>query len=195
MHTQKGQTKTILIVILAILTVGLVSYLGWVLWQQKQEAKEEVKIEVKPEEKISEITPLDEAWDKYTNYKLGFSINIPKEWKDKYEIREERNTISFVYTRVPELKEPIFTIIVYSKDEWEEVQREIKEAEEKGIAPGYGARGYGGIVFAEKPDETRFVYIVPIEIPYYGVYGEEFANEYSRMVDQVQEIIASFRFR
>lgn len=56
MHNQKGQAKTILIIILAILVVGIASYLGWVLYQQKQEVKEEAKVEVeKPEVKKPEV--------------------------------------------------------------------------------------------------------------------------------------------
>lgn len=121
----------------------------------------------------------------YSNEIYGYSLRIPKEWKNKYEISEEKNTTSFLYTAVPETKEPIFSIISYSQKEWEEIEKEKKETEEKGLAPGCCLQLLADI------NGTIFVYNLSIGNPY-EIYGKKIADEYSKMVGQAPEIITSF---
>jgi len=122
----------------------------------------------------------------YLNETDGYALKIPKEWIGKYQLKEEGNTVRFLYLPVKdELKYNIFSITVYSQNEWEETEKERKEAEEKGLAPGCCPR-------VLTKDETRgrvFIYNTPLDVP----YDEQVdIDEFGKMVGQVQEIIASF---
>jgi hypothetical protein len=163
--------KTILIIIIAGVFIG---WAGFYLWKKQTQLPIEPKqIEQSGFNKLT-----------YFNEIYGYSLKIPKEWKDKYEIKEEKNTTSFLYSVIPELKEPIFSLRVYSNDEWKKIEKERKEAEEEGIAPGCCET-----VFAERNGKV-FVYDISISNPYES-YGMETADEFSKMAGQVQEIIAS----
>lgn len=67
---ESPQSKFIipLIIIALLLVVGVFFYQYW--WLPKKG--------VEPLERISLRSSLDETWDKYTNYRLGFSMKIPK---------------------------------------------------------------------------------------------------------------------
>jgi len=70
----KTNWKFLLIVIILAVIVG-----GGALWCARRPEKPYQPVQVnQSEKKTSEIISLDETWNKYTNYKLGFSINIPK---------------------------------------------------------------------------------------------------------------------
>ncbi|MGB2762542.1 MAG: hypothetical protein WBC21_03305 [Minisyncoccales bacterium] len=163
--------KIILIIIIAGVFIGWAEFYLW---------KKQTQPPIEP--KQSEFDKLT-----YFNEIYGYSLKIPKEWKDKYEIREEEKTTSFVYNVVPspfsEGENLIFSITVYSKNEWEEIEKERKEVEEKGLAPGCCPT-----VFAEK-NGTVFVYNISISNPY---DSPEIADEFQKMAGQVKEIIASF---
>lgn len=164
--------KIILIVIvIVVISIGI----GIYLWKEQSQSLTEFK-QTEPEK----IT--------YFNEVYGYNLKISKEWGGKYDIVEEGNTTFFVYNVVPssiavEGENLLFSVTVYSKNEWEEIEKERKEAEEKGLAPGCCPK-----VFAEI-NGTVFVYNISISNPY---DSPEIAEEFSKMAGQVQEIIASF---
>lgn len=111
----------------------------------------------------------------YSNQDYGYTLKIPKDWVGKFEIREDEKSTSFIYGLITELKEPIFTIVVYSKNEWERLTSEP---------------GYHGTEITEKND-TVFVYVLPLENPY-ELLDRERADEFQGMVGDVQTIIGTF---
>lgn len=75
-----------LLIILLLATLGLAGFFGykyWTLSQQPTKQAENTQPTPTPTVdnevlKENQLTPVDEFWNKYTNYTLGFSINIPK---------------------------------------------------------------------------------------------------------------------
>ncbi|MFP3886424.1 YiiX/YebB-like N1pC/P60 family cysteine hydrolase [Priestia filamentosa] len=73
---------------------------------------------------------------KYINKNLGFSLILPESWKDKYLIREEGNSISFIFRYNNQTYEDIrFFVIGYGKAQeegWENELRGVRTLERKG---------------------------------------------------------------
>ncbi len=159
--------KKIILIILAIIFIGCVIVFFW---------KKQI---INPNQEII-----------YLNKTYNYNLKIPKEWANKYKIIEKENKVSFFYniilpsTAVQE-ENLLFSITVYSKNEWEKIEKENKEAEEKGLTSGCCLK-----VFAKK-NEKIFVYNISISNPY-GFYNKEVADKFNKMTGQVQKIITSF---
>lgn len=73
---------------------------------------------------------------KYINKNLGFSLRIPESWKDKFLIREDSNSISFVFRYNNQTYEDIrFFTIGYGKAQeegWEKELRGVRTLGKKG---------------------------------------------------------------
>jgi len=67
----KTNWKYILIVLILAIIVGG----GILIYQHRWLLEKETKM---PGIEASKVISLNETWNKYTNHKLGFSINIPK---------------------------------------------------------------------------------------------------------------------
>ncbi|MCS7151350.1 MAG: hypothetical protein NZ928_03065 [Endomicrobia bacterium] len=110
----------------------------------------------------------------YTNSVYGYSVNIPESWKGKYFVEEKDHITSFVYNSTSDTKYNLFSIIAYSNDEWQQVKSEP---------------GFHGTEITTK-DDFVFVYVMSLDNPYVG----EEADDYQKMVGDVNSIIKSFRF-
>lgn len=156
----KNMKKNILVLILIFVCFGI----GFYFWQTSQ---------IKPEKKP---TP-------YQNSIYGFSLEIPARWKDKYAISEKETETEFLYLKDVyqpiEKQESIFKILVFTPQNWQEIQSE----------PGY----HGTKIY--KDENMVFVYVLPLENPYStdSNYRKE-AEEFQRMVGDVKEIIESFKY-
>ncbi len=113
----------------------------------------------------------------YSNQVQGYTLEIPKRWEGKFETRENEKLTSFIYSAVPEFKAPIFTIWVYSKSDWETMKSQSY---------------YQGTEITEVNDKV-FVFTIPLE-NLYEPYGRESAGEFQTMVDNVKEIIKTFKY-
>ena len=113
----------------------------------------------------------------YTNPVYGYSINIPADWKDKYLVEEKSNSTSFSYHPNPfsAYKYSLFSITVYSKNDWEQIKQEP---------------GYHGTEIASK-DDLVFVYVISLDNPHTGSERDE----YQKMAEDVNEIIKTFEVK
>lgn len=126
------------------------------------------------------VAPADEL--KYSNQTYGYTINFPQDWRGKYEVQENENSTAFLYTGYPELKESIFRIDVFSEEKWNVIQSEP---------------GYSGTEIA-KNNGLVFVYSMLLENPYAidpAAGLEKYADEFQKMVGDVQTIIKTFEIK
>lgn len=113
----------------------------------------------------------------YGNSNQKFSLTIPKDWEGKYYAEERERSVAFVYSLVPELRTPIFTVYMHTQEEWKVLEEEPY---------------YHGTLIAPRNGQI-FVYTIPLENPY-EPYGMETADEFQAMVGDVQDIISTFNF-
>jgi len=111
----------------------------------------------------------------YSNSVYGYSVSIPESWKGKYFAEEKENITSFVYNSLSELKHNLFSIIVYSNNEWQQTKSEP---------------GFHGTEIITKNDLV-FVYVISLDNPYTGEEGDE----YQKMAGGINNIISTFKFQ
>lgn len=150
-------SKKIIIAIILIIVMGV----GYLVYQT---------LFVKPEFSTPRETPTTEI---YTHPVYGYSINIPDDWMGKYFVEEKDHIASFVYNSSSDLKYNLFSIVVYSNNEWQQTKSE----------PGF----HGNEITAK--DDLVFVYVISLDNPYVGEEGDE----YQKMAGDVNNIIKTFK--
>jgi len=85
-NSKQKNLPLIIVSVLAILSLGISAFLGWQNYQLRQQLAQQRVTPISvispspipPPSREPELTPIDEVWNQYTNYQLGFSIKIPK---------------------------------------------------------------------------------------------------------------------
>ncbi|NEU29242.1 tetratricopeptide repeat protein [bacterium LRH843] len=121
---------------------------------------------------------------KYENEKFNFSLVFPKEWKGKMVIEEHEDgmedqpIMSVSYQTIEGDKEPFFDVHVYPEYVWKE-----ELYEEMSLLKPFGTKD--GYVFA---------YVGSSEHPYANEEGSKNYNEYTQLMQQMNQIVDSFKF-
>ncbi len=160
--------KKIILFIVVLTIFAFVFY-----WQQKQNNNEisEVKTEPKKEE-IKKKPKKKISYSRVTffhHFPVKASLAIPETWEGKYRLEEKGNEVLFYYIGDINNPKPLFKILAFKEEDWNNFEHKSEFKKIKSRQPGY--------VFAWQKQIDKI----------------SNSSEYFDMIEDINDIINSFR--